>query len=82
MFLFCKGALFQGKGGPPVLEKPARHLPRQGRGFARPPVESCFLLEQLKATKVYSFNCTVIDIESSDNQQGYTFIHFMRDILA
>ena len=26
---FCKGALFRGKGGPPVLEKPARHLPRQ-----------------------------------------------------
>ena len=36
--LFCKGALFRGKGGPPVLEKPARHLPRQGRGFVRPPV--------------------------------------------
>ena len=30
---FCKGALFRGKEGPPVLEKPARHLPRQGRGF-------------------------------------------------
>ena len=35
---FCKGALFRGKGGPPVLEKPAQHLPRQGRGFVRPPV--------------------------------------------
>ena len=35
---FCKGALFRGKGGPPVLEKPAWHLPRQGRGFVRPPV--------------------------------------------
>ena len=30
---FCKGALFRGKGGPPVLEKAARHLPRQGRGL-------------------------------------------------
>ena len=37
--LFCKGALFRGKGGPPVLEKPARHLPHQGRGFVRPPVQ-------------------------------------------
>ena len=35
---FCVGALFRGKGGPPVLEKPARHLPRQGQGFVRPPV--------------------------------------------
>ena len=35
---FCKGALFRGKGGSPVLEKPARHLPRQGQGFVRPPV--------------------------------------------
>ena len=35
---FCKGALFRGKGGPPVLEQPARHLPRQGRGLIRPPV--------------------------------------------
>ena len=35
---FCKGALFRGKGGPPVLEKPAMHLPRQGRGFVRPPI--------------------------------------------
>ena len=35
---FCKGALFRGKGGPPVLEEPARHLPRQGRGFVRPPI--------------------------------------------
>ena len=29
---FCKGALFRGKGGPPVIEKRARHLPRQRRG--------------------------------------------------
>ena len=36
---FCKGALFRGKGGPLVFEKPARHLPRQGRGFVRPPVK-------------------------------------------
>ena len=35
---FVKGALFRGKEGPPVLEKPARHLPPQGRGFVRPPV--------------------------------------------
>ena len=35
---FVKGDLFQDKGGPPVLDKPARHLPRQGRGFVRPPV--------------------------------------------
>ena len=35
---FCKGALFQGKGGPPVLEQPVRHLPRLGRGFVRPPI--------------------------------------------
>ena len=36
--VFCKGALFRGKGGPPVLEQPAQHLPRQGRGFVRPPI--------------------------------------------
>ena len=35
---FCKGALFWGKGGSPVLEKPTRHLPRQGRGFVRPSI--------------------------------------------
>ena len=38
MSFFCKGALFRGMGGPPVLEKLARHLPRQGRGFVRPPI--------------------------------------------
>ena len=31
--LFVKGALFQGKRGPPDLEKPARHFPRRGRGL-------------------------------------------------
>ena len=46
---FCKGALFRGKGGPPVLEKPARHLPRQGRGFVRPPVK---FLQYLKVSLV------------------------------
>ena len=35
---FVKGALFWGKGGPPVLEEPARHCPRQGRGFVGSPV--------------------------------------------
>ena len=36
--LFWHGVLFQGKGGPPVFEKQAQHLPRPGRGFVRPPV--------------------------------------------
>ena len=31
-YFFVIGALFRGKGGPPVLDKPARRLPRQGRG--------------------------------------------------
>ena len=35
---FVKGALFRCKGGPPVLEEPARHILHQGRGFVRPPV--------------------------------------------
>ena len=35
---FLTGALFRGLGGPPVFEKPARHCPRLGRGFIRPPV--------------------------------------------
>ena len=30
---FGSGALFQGKGGQPVFEEPARHRPRQGRGW-------------------------------------------------
>ena len=34
---FVKGALYRGKGGPTVLDKPAQHLPRQGRGFISPP---------------------------------------------
>ena len=38
LIFFVKGALFRGKGGPPVLEEPARHRPRQGQGFVRPPV--------------------------------------------
>ena len=34
---FCvKVALFRGKGGPPVLEEPARHRTRQGRFFFNP----------------------------------------------
>ena len=37
-YVFLQGALFRGKGSPPVLEEPARHRPRQGRGFVRPPV--------------------------------------------
>ena len=37
-FFFVKGALFWGKGDPPVLEEPARHFPHQGRGFVTPPV--------------------------------------------
>ena len=36
--IFWNGALFRGRGGPRVFEKPARHLPRQGRGFVRPPM--------------------------------------------
>ena len=47
---FCKGALFRGKGGPPVLEKPARHLPRQGRGFVRPPLQYFILKKHLDIT--------------------------------
>ena len=35
-WVFFKGALLRGKEGPPVLEQPARHLPRQVRGFVRP----------------------------------------------
>ena len=30
---FGSGALFQGKGGQPVFEEPARHRLRQGRGW-------------------------------------------------
>ena len=30
---FVQGILSQGKGGPPVFEKPARHLPCQGQFF-------------------------------------------------
>ena len=37
-YFFEKGTLFRGKGGPPVLEQPVWHLPRQGRRFVRPPV--------------------------------------------
>ena len=36
LLFFCIGALFRCKGGPPVLEEPAWHLPRQGQGFVRP----------------------------------------------
>ena len=38
-FLFLSTApSFEAKGGPPVFKKPARHLPRQGRVFIRPPI--------------------------------------------
>ena len=38
----------------PILEKPARHLPRQGRGFVRPPVKMNSLLDA----------CVVVVIET------------------
>ena len=38
VIFFVKGALFRVKGSSPILEEPARHRPRQGRGFVRPPV--------------------------------------------
>ena len=56
--LFCKGALFRGKGGPPVLEKPARHLP----GLLDHPYMFCPCLIK-KSQKV--FNDEFISIELS-----------------
>ena len=32
------GTVFRGKGGPPLLEELAQHLPLQGWGFIRPPL--------------------------------------------
>ena len=52
-FIFCQGALFRGKGGPPVFEYPAQHLPRQGRGFIRPPIQPCHLLNLQQCYMVF-----------------------------
>ena len=57
---FCYGVvLFRGKGeGPLILEQPAWHLPRQGRGFIRPPISRFYTSRQCRTRGQQSGCCS------------------------